>query len=239
MTEYPQPLVVPPRQLPHKQTFIILHDRGWWADKFGPALPETAVPTPSPSPRTLAPIFPHAKFVIPTAARTRTIHLRAQPHPPVVRPTTGSSTRPPPPSAKDLQVPGLRNTTAYLHSLIRAGARGCAASLVSLLLWEGPRAGCGGRHVRVAVVLRARMREQLDGGGEAAEGEDDLSQREDEDEEKEPARVAVDWLMEELGLPSVGIGGDGWCSERCLRFWAMASRTTGRTCPWAGMRLER
>ncbi|KAL8284582.1 hypothetical protein RB600_009138 [Gaeumannomyces tritici] len=123
MTEYPQPLVVPPRQLPHKQTFIILHDRGWWADKFGPALPETAVPTPSPSPRTLAPIFPHAKFVIPTAARTRTIHLRAQPHPPVVRPTTGSSTRPPPPSAKDLQVPGLRNTTAYLHSLIRAGGR--------------------------------------------------------------------------------------------------------------------
>ncbi|EJT68768.1 hypothetical protein GGTG_13659 [Gaeumannomyces tritici R3-111a-1] len=216
MTEYPQPLVVPPRQLPHKQTFIILHDRGWWADKFGPALPETAVPTPSPSPRTLAPIFPHAN------GSTDNWKLD-------------------PPAAAEREGPLGAGPTQHhrLPTLPDPGRRGCAASLVSLLLWEGPRAGCGGRHVRVAVVLRARMREQLDGGGEAAEGEDDLSQREDEDEEKEPARVAVDWLREELGLPSVGIGGDGWCSERCLRFWAMASRTTGRTCPWAGMRLER
>ncbi|KAL8393720.1 hypothetical protein RB595_003456 [Gaeumannomyces hyphopodioides] len=224
VTEYPETLVVPPRQLPHKQTFIVLHGRGSWADKFGPALLETAVSAPPSSsgpvspPQTLASIFPHAKFVFPTAPHTRaTIYGRSLTH----QWFNNWKLDPPATEREDLQVPGLRDTAAYLHSLIRdevaatpgADARsvvlvglsqGCAASLVSLLLWEGPALGavvgmCGW------LPFCERIREQLD---EGAGGEDNLFQREDEDQEKEPARVAVDWLREELGLPSEGIRGD-------------------------------
>lgn len=58
---------------------------------------------------------------------------------------------------EELQEPGLRETTAYLHGLLRAeiavpggGAadvvlgrlsQGCAAARVALLLWEGKRPG--------------------------------------------------------------------------------------------------
>lgn len=80
-TYFPTPLVVPPLST-HKHTFILLHGRGSSATKFGPALLSTPIPavsapaTPAtpPAPRpaaTLAALFPHAKFVFPTAARSR------------------------------------------------------------------------------------------------------------------------------------------------------------------------
>lgn len=229
--EYPEPVVVPPRQLPHRQTFILLHGRGSWADKFAPALLKTAVSAPPSSslasPQTLVCIFPHAKFVFPTATRTRaTIYRRSLTH----QWFNNWKLDLPATEREDLQVPGLRDTTAYLHSLIRDEvaatpggdarnvvlvglSQGCAASLVSLLLWEGAPLGavvgmCGW------LPFCARMREQLDdaasGGDQRGAGEADdvfVVQREDEGEEKEPARVAVDWLREELDVPSKGNGG--------------------------------
>ncbi|KAK4151564.1 alpha/beta-hydrolase [Chaetomidium leptoderma] len=177
-SDYPPPLIVPPRLLPHKQTFILLHGRGSSGDKFGPVLLDTPISAaaphhsdrdgtndPSPSDhsptvvQTLATIFPHARFVFPTAARRRaTIYRRARIHqwfdnwaldaPPAPNATVAAT-------REALQVPGLRETTTHVHDLLRAeiaiaggGAasrvvlgglsQGCAAALVALLLWEGP-----------------------------------------------------------------------------------------------------
>ncbi|KAE8548865.1 hypothetical protein EYB25_009248 [Talaromyces marneffei] len=85
---WPRPLVINPQSSPHKQTFILLHDRGSNATDFGPAMlfrpfhrsghantdrqPQyhrqylTAQST-----STLHTAFPHAKFVFPTASMLR------------------------------------------------------------------------------------------------------------------------------------------------------------------------
>jgi predicted esterase len=98
---YPPPLIIQPRALPHKQTFILLHGRGSSGDKFGPVLLDTPILTAPvssadgggtnppddqttsspPTVQTLATTFPHARFVFPTAARRRaTVYNRARTH---------------------------------------------------------------------------------------------------------------------------------------------------------------
>lgn len=78
-----------PIQLPHKQTFILLHGRGSTGDTFGPVLLETPIgppkqhtpPATTQPTSTLRTLFPHARFVFPTAARRRaTIYRRAYTH---------------------------------------------------------------------------------------------------------------------------------------------------------------
>ena len=163
---YPEPLVIPPRKLPHKQTFILLHGRGSCGIQFGPALLDSPIPCPtSPSERTSAgnnipsptttmmtidQAFPHARFVFPTAARRRaTIYHRAYTH----QWFDNWKLNPRATEREELQAPGLQETSTYIHNLLRAeiatvpgGAaniilgglsQGCAASLISLLLWEG------------------------------------------------------------------------------------------------------
>lgn len=160
-TDYPEPLVIAPLSQPHKQTFIILHGRGSSGEKFGPVLLNTPITatssadfplstTPSPTPTTLASAFPHARFVFPSAARRRaTLYRRAYTH----QWFDNWKLDPPATEREELQEPGLRETTAYLHRLLRreieqvgGGARnvvlgglsqGQAAALTALLLWEG------------------------------------------------------------------------------------------------------
>lgn len=95
--DYPEPLIIPPRNLLHKRTFIFLHGRGSSGEQLGPALLATPVPPiradgaaaggdtnpPSPAPEDDGPIspgptmttldgaFPQARFVFPTAACRR------------------------------------------------------------------------------------------------------------------------------------------------------------------------
>lgn len=134
---YPEPLVIPPRSLPHEHTFILLHGRGSTGEQFGPALLATPIPLPdataasaalgdapeadaphfTPATTTLDQAFPHARFVFPTAARRRaTIYGRAKTH----QWFDNWKLDPPATEREELQSPGLRETTTYIHDLIRA-----------------------------------------------------------------------------------------------------------------------
>lgn len=165
--DFPTPLIFNPIQLPHKQTFILLHGRGSTGDKFGPVLLETPIAPPNASSSkqhtppaktetsTLRTLFPHARFIFPTAARHRaTIYRRAYTH----QWFNNWKLDPPATERQDLQIDGLRETTLYLHDLLRKEialapggdaknvifgglSQGCAVSLVAGLLWEGERLG--------------------------------------------------------------------------------------------------
>lgn len=218
--DFPKPLIIEPLQLPHQQTFILLHGRGSSGHKFGPILLETSIAPPEPLPPTntrnhqvinrntatlslqtnsdstspstgnltLATAFPNARFVFPTAARRRaTIYKRAYTH----QWFDNWKLDPPATYREDLQIDGLRETVAYLHEVLReeinlvpGGARnivfgglsqGCAAALVSFLLWEGDKLGaavgmCGW------LPFADRMLEQVTGsmGNFAADAEDQI-----------------------------------------------------------------
>lgn len=140
--DYPGPLIFEPLQLPHQQTFILLHGRGSWAEKYGPELLRTPIhihmPTPPRAHRnkdkpladgpsgtsqaqepvvTLRTAFPHSRFVFPTAARRRaTIYKRARTH----QWFDNWKLDPPATEREELQIEGLHETTKYLHQLLRA-----------------------------------------------------------------------------------------------------------------------
>lgn len=139
--DYPDPLVFEPLQLPHEQTFILLHGRGSWAKKFGPELLQTPIQNPSRDlPRhhydkeklsaaesastsktqkptvTMRTAFPHARFVFPTAARRRaTIYKRAYTH----QWFDNWKLDQPATEREELQIEGLYETINFLHQLLR------------------------------------------------------------------------------------------------------------------------
>jgi predicted esterase len=229
-------LVIAPRSLPHKQTFILLHGRGSSGEKFGPALLETPIPLPSSDSTatksttnvlTLASAFPHARFVFPTAARRRaTVYGRAHTR----QWFDNWKLDPPATDREELQVPGLGETTAYLHGLLRAeiaavpGGRaadvvlgglsqGCAAALV---LWEGEEplgvfvGMCGwlpfAARLDEQLVLAGSDQDAVKNRGEEEEDVDDDMfdpfERDDPAEEAEldPPTRAVNWLKEEIQI---------------------------------------
>lgn len=241
--DHPEPLVIPPRTLPHKHTFILLHGRGSTGEKFGPPLLTTPIPshnaaaspvnpdaTPDADARssaasvtTLDQAFPHARFVFPTAARTRaTIYGRAKTH----QWFDCWKLDPPATEWEELQSQGLQESTAYIHGLIRAeiakvpgGAsnvvlgglsQGCAASLVSLLLWEGQPLGamfgmCGWLPFSTRLLEQMELDDGagLDTGDLEAGGEDDAFDpfaRDDDSDSPpgDPGQLALDWLREEV-----------------------------------------
>lgn len=143
MMDYPGPLIFEPLQQPHQQTFIFLHGRGSWAEKFGPELLQTSIQNPSrvsprphdneekpsadesksasqtqnPAVTHLQAEFPHARFVFPTAARRRaTIYKRAHTN----QWFDNWKLDPPATEREELQIEGLHETTKYLHQLLRA-----------------------------------------------------------------------------------------------------------------------
>jgi predicted esterase len=149
-----------------------------------------ALNSKSPSLRTA---FPHARFVFPTAPRTRaTVYRRALTRQwfdnwaldaPLEEQRAGGR--------EDLQLPGLRATTLFLHELIRAEIRecpsgaagvvlgglsqGCAASLVAWLLWEGEALGglvglCGWLPLERGILEAV---EEKEAGRHSAENEAD------------------------------------------------------------------
>ncbi|KAJ7243729.1 Alpha/Beta hydrolase protein [Mycena rebaudengoi] len=226
--DYPDSLIVPPLSPPHLQTFIILHGRGSSSDKFGSVLLETPVTqqdasqADKPQLATLAACFPHARFVFPTAARRRaTVYRRA-----LTRQWFDNwKLDPPATDREELQIPGLCETTIYLHDLLRTeiaavpgGAsnvvlgglsQGCAASLVSLLLWEGePLAawfGMCGWLPFAASLTEMCVADGKGGEGESVKDGDVFNpferESESEDEHEEPADAAISWLKEELQIP--------------------------------------
>lgn len=223
---WPRPLVINPQVFPHKQTFIILHDRGSNATDFGPALlfrpfyrSRNAGNTQyftAQSTATLHTAFPHAKFVFPTAsmlwAATFTESIISQwfdTHWPLTedneynsRNSLDEETRK---WRSDLPIPGLRDAVRYIHELIKAEieildgdagsviigglSQGCAASLISALLWEGDPLGAWFG---------------LSGWLPFAEEIVDAAQQEDEDESdvSTPLEKGITLLREKLDIPA-------------------------------------
>lgn len=245
--EDPDPLVFEPLQLPHQQTFIFLHGRGSWAEKFGPELLRTPIQisqpglpdsrtleTPADEPldtsqtrkpvMTLHTAFPHARFVFPTAARRRaTIYKRSLTH----QWFDNWKLNPPATEREELQIEGLRETTLFLHQLLRSeiaivpgGAKnvvlgglsqGCAASLVALLLWEGESLGavvgmCG--WLPFAESLMAEILGEKNAHDDNEElGFDPFAADACGDEVDHAAadtsvQKAIGWLREQLRLPA-------------------------------------
>ncbi|KAK4695261.1 phospholipase/carboxylesterase, partial [Lecanoromycetidae sp. Uapishka_2] len=205
---YPEPLIIHP-SLEHKQSFIILHGRGSNAEEFGPALLGTQI---SPT-QLFSEAFPHVKFIFPTASKRRAkIYNRS-----IINQWFDNGSLQTPTEHEELQIDGLRETSAYIHKLLKAeiellGAenvvlgglsQGCAASLISLLTWqEEPLAAafgmCGWLPFRKQMEEIARSESKEN---HAEPDDDDPFDRSGDSEQMEtPAQAAV-YLYEELGVP--------------------------------------
>ncbi len=205
-TSYPPPVTIAPLST-HLQSVIILHGRGSSASAFGPPLLSTPISPSQTQTQILHTAFPHAKFVFPTASKRRaTIYNRASinqwfDHCPLTTPT----------EREELQTEGLRESSAYIHSLLReeieivgAGnvvlgglSQGCATSLVALLMWEGEPLGaafgmCGWLPFRKQMEEIARP--QYD-----ENDEDNPFERSSRGEQSDPPTQAVEFLYEEVG----------------------------------------
>ena len=114
-----------------------------------------------------------------------------------------------------MQIEGLRESSAYIHSLLReeiaivgAGnvvlgglSQGCAVSLVALLMWEGEPLGaafgmCGWLPFRKQMEEIAQP--QYD-----AKDEDDPFERSGQGGESDPPTQAIEFLCEEVGASIV------------------------------------
>ncbi|KAF1837350.1 phospholipase/carboxylesterase family protein-like protein [Decorospora gaudefroyi] len=235
------PLVIPPLH-DHKTTMIILHGRGSSAEKFAEPLlthivsPGDKVPVSSTelpadgSPTSMKSFqehFPNTKFVFPTAPLRRAVVFKRS----LIHQWFDNWSLTEPELKQHLQVQGLRETTAYLHGLLKdeieiVGARnvvlmglsqGCAASIIAMLLWKGERIGalvgmCG------YLPFRKGMCDSVDdansGDTDSLVGSDDDEQEdmfERNDEELGSGskfEKAVGWLREELGISQDNGGGD-------------------------------
>ena len=237
-SNYPEPLVVPPLRS-HQYTFIILHGRGSNATIFSDVLLSTPISLPQGDEDqecTLASVFPNAKFVFPTASKRRAmVYKRSIINQWFDNWTLADSTRPPMTvqerqDREYLPVEGLRETTAYIHELLRREielvggnaknvflgglSQGCAASLVSLLLWEGDPLGaafgmCGWLPFQKQMEDVAR---EIDTEGDGKVEGEDFNPFEDSNEDADdgdaqtshdspPAR-AIAHLKETLEMPS-------------------------------------
>jgi predicted esterase len=223
---YPSPLVLAPLQT-HETTLIILHGRGSTAQKFAePILTHAVSPSPPTSLssstsevhlRSFRDYFPNTKFVFPTAPLRRAAVFKRS----LIHQWFDNWSLTQPELKQHLQVPGLRETSKFVHELLEqeikiVGARrvvlmglsqGCAASIVSSLLWEGEPFGalvgmCGylpfrkGMHEFTQDTVNEGDLSEDNGGVE--EG---LFER-DGQESNNGSRFerAVEWLREELQI---------------------------------------
>ncbi|KAF1938510.1 alpha/beta-hydrolase [Clathrospora elynae] len=234
------PLVIPPLH-DHKTTMIILHGRGSSAEKFaepllthmvspGDTVPATSTDSPadgSPTPvKSFQEHFPNTKFVFSTAPLRRAVVFKRS----LTHQWFDNWSLTEPELKQHLQAQGLRETSVYLHGLLKdeikiVGAsnvvfmglsQGCAASIVAMLLWKGERIGalvgmCG------YVPFRKGMYESVEdansGDTDSLVGSDDdqedMFERDDEEfGSGSKFEKAVDWLREELGISQDDDGVD-------------------------------
>ncbi|KAF5695921.1 esterase [Fusarium denticulatum] len=198
--EFPPLVTISPLISPHKLTIIILHGRGFNAQKFHSPLLTSPSPDPSISFRQS---HPHARFVFPTAPLARaTKYRRSLIH------QWYEGTGDWEPEARG----NMRPSIEYIHKLLKdeierlegnAGkvmligfSQGGAMALMSWLLWEGQSLG--------AVVIMSGfmpLAESLmadDIGDDVSE--DGLFERNSEEEAKTPLQRAIDELREEAEL---------------------------------------
>ncbi len=141
------PHVVEPTST-HTHTLIILHGRGSNGPKFGSALLESPSTTQA---LTLPALIPGLKIICPTAAKRRSTVLKRVP----IHQWFDIYSLVDPSEREDLQLDGLKETAAYVRSLIEIESRnipseriflgglsqGCAAAVFVLLTLEGRLGG--------------------------------------------------------------------------------------------------
>ena len=202
---YPEPLVVP-SSLTHKYTIIALHGRGSNGQAFGPMLLSTKISDG----RTLKRALPHATFVNPTASKRRAQTCNRS----IIHQWFDNGSLATPTEREELMIDGLRETSIYIHRLLRETAKevgatnvvlgglsqGCAAALVSLLTCEGePLAAafgmCGWLPLRQHIADIADLQTLSD------HGEDPFVREIGVDQSFDLPRQAIAWIREELALP--------------------------------------
>jgi predicted esterase len=214
---YPEPLVVQPTK-EHRQTFIVLHGRGSSAQKFSEPFLSHAITTPqnqsnstrSDECQTIQSSFPHAKFVFPTATLRRAVIYRRS----LTHQWFDSWSLDKPEYRQDLQTQGLKETSRFIHSLLQKeigiiGApnvilvglsQGCAASLISLLMWEGePIAGM------IGMCGWLPLREMMAQSVSETHDEENPFDYDEECETTEATKIqqVVDFLKQELEMEDV------------------------------------
>ncbi|CAK3799082.1 Acyl- thioesterase [Lecanosticta acicola] len=201
--QYPPPLVIQPTSGTHLQSFLILHGRGSNGEKFGLEMIQTTIP----GFETLPDAFPNAKFVFPTAAKRRAVIYKRTP----VSQWFDNYHLNAATEREELQFDGLRQSASFVHELMQSeiatvGAenvilwglsQGCAMSLISSLLWHGPRFAavigmCGW------LPLRKRIEDSL--LDESREQDDDPFGRDSTEQEKSSLQEAIEYLREELEI---------------------------------------
>ncbi|CBX96514.1 similar to phospholipase/carboxylesterase family protein [Plenodomus lingam JN3] len=220
-----RPLVIASSQA-HKTTLIILHGRGSTAEKFAEPLLQHVVSAidgktienreTSASSKTFQQHLPNTKFVFPTAPLRRAVVFKRS----LTHQWFDNWSLTQPELKQHLQVPGLRETSVFLHVLLREeiktiGAenvvlmglsQGCAVSTIAALLWQGEPFGaligmCGYLPFRKSMQDYIEESDDRDSDsfvGSEADG-DDMFERDGEDrDERSRYGKAVDWLREEL-----------------------------------------
>ncbi|KAJ4288441.1 hypothetical protein N0V90_011676 [Kalmusia sp. IMI 367209] len=210
---------------------IILHGRGSIAERFAdpllthPVAPLSTAATSdaasSTEPmRAFQDYFPNTKFVFPTAPLRRAVAFNRS----LTHQWFDHWSHKEPEVKQHLQVTGLRETSAFLHGLLKqeidtVGAsnvvlmglsQGCAASIIATLLWEGESFGALVGMCGYLPFCRGMRDFVVDGvnDGIKLENEDDVEdifERVDEDP-RHGTRLerAVEWLREELQVSKEG-----------------------------------
>ncbi|KAK0507872.1 hypothetical protein JMJ35_009761 [Cladonia borealis] len=214
-TSYPPPLITPPLST-HLHSIIILHGRGSSASSFAPPLLSTPISPSQALTLTLRTTLPHAKFIFPTASKRRAVLYNRTS---INQWFDYSSLTEPTMEREELQIEGLWESSAYIHSLLReeieivgAGnvvlgglSQGCAASLIALLMWEGQEPLGAAFGMCGWLPFRKQMEEiiarpQYD----ANDDEDDPFERSGQGgEESDPPTQAIEFLCEEVGVSGV------------------------------------
>ncbi|KAF4946304.1 hypothetical protein FGADI_11282 [Fusarium gaditjirri] len=193
-------ITIPPLVSPHKLTIIVLHGRGFDAQKFHSPL--LASPSPDPS-ASFRQSLPHARFVLPTAPLARATKYRRS----LIHQWYEGTGDWEPEARGD-----MRPSIEYIHKLLKdetarlggdAGkvvligfSQGGAMALMSWILWEGQSLG-------VVVILSGFMplagSLMLEDTGDDV-SEDGLFERDIVEEAKTPLQRAIDELREEAEL---------------------------------------
>lgn len=209
----------------HKTTMIVLHGRGSTAERFAEPFLTSAVSKAASSGMAEADAednvvfqdyFPNTKFVFPTAPLRRALAFNRS----LTHQWFDKWSSQYPELRQHLQIPGLRETSTYLHGIMQQeidiiGARnlalvgisqGCASSLIATLLWEGePFAAvagmCGYLPFRASMV-DVVMDEENDEDNPFAVNKGDAETDESEIDTKSTKAIA--WLRTELEMD----GGD-------------------------------
>ncbi|CZS74682.1 unnamed protein product [Fusarium graminearum] len=195
--EFPPPITIPPLSS-HKLTIIILHGRGFNAEKFHPPL----LSSPSTGPSTsFQESLPHARFVFPTAPLARATKYRRS----LIHQWYEGTGDWEPEARGD-----MRPSVEHIHNILKneiemlgsdAGrvvlvgfSQGGAMALVSWLLWQGQSLG--------AVVIMSGFMPLAETLAKEEEylSDDGMFERDDEQERKTPLQRAVDELREEAEL---------------------------------------